>query len=401
MSQPDPQAFDTRAVHGGERRSPDGLRPVAGPIAPSVGYTFADANDLDAVLGGEKPGFVYSTRYANPTVAAFEAAVADLEGAAAAHAAASGMAAIHLALLAAGVRAGTAVVAAADLYGASYTLLQQLFTQLGARVTFVDVLDLPAIARSIADTRPVALFVETISNPLLKVADLPRLAELAHAGGALLLVDNTFCSPYLCNPIRFGADMVIHSATKFIAGHGDVMAGIIATSADLKEALVAHTKLIGCSLGPFDAWLAHRGLKTLALRMRQQCDSALAIAGWLQQHPRVAGVNYGFLPAHPQIDLLRALTDGRGAGAVLSFDIAAADRAQVFAFMDALQLIQPATSLGDIYSLLLYPAMSSHRSLSAAERAALGIGDGLVRLSVGIEARADIQADLAQALAVI
>jgi cystathionine gamma-synthase/methionine-gamma-lyase len=401
MNQLTNKSFATRAVHAGERLDLSEANPVVGSIQPSVSYTFADANDLDAVLGNEKPGFVYSTRYANPTVTAFETAVADLEGGEAAYAFASGMAALHMALLAAGVRSGTAVVAAADIYGATYTLLREIFTELGARVHLVDVLDMAAVRRTVEHVKPVALLVETLSNPLLKVADLPRLAEIAHTAEALFLVDNTFCSHYLCNPLGFGADMVIHSATKFIAGHGDVMAGVVVTSATLKAELLRLNKLIGSSLGPFEAWLALRGLKTLALRMRQQGDNALSLARWLQTHPKVKQVHYASLPDHPQYDLLQSLTEGKGAGGVFSFEIAGASRAEVFAFMDALELVQPATSLGDIYSLVLYPAISSHRTLTPEERAALGIGEGLVRISAGIEAVADIQADLTQAFAVI
>jgi len=395
------KAFSTRAIHAGEQLFDERFRPVVSPIHPSVGYTYADARDLDAVLGEEKAGFVYSTRYANPTVAAFETAVANLESGEAAYAFASGMAAIHMALLAAGVKKGTAVVAAADVYGATYTLLKEMFTDLGADVHFVDVLDLDGVRQMVQQTQPVALLVETISNPLMKVADLPRLADIARETGVYFLVDNTFCSPYLVNPIRYGADMVIHSATKFLAGHGDVMGGVVVTTIDLRQKLLALNKLIGSSLGPFEAWLALRGLKTLPLRLRQQCRSALAIAEWLQAHPQIDYVNYAYLSAHPQFALMQELSSGKGAGAVLSFTIAGAGREQVFAFMDALELIQPATSLGDIYSLLLYPAISSHRSLTPAERQGLGIGEGLVRLSVGIEDTTDIQDDLSQALAAI
>ena len=401
MENLDNKSFTTRTVHAGEGLDLDSVNPVVSAIHPSVGYTFADSNDLDAVLGNEKKGYVYSTRYANPTVTAFETAVANLEGAESAHAFSSGMAAIHMSLLAAGVQAGTSVVAAADVYGATYTLLQGTFTVLGARVCFVDVLDLEAVQQTVVQEKPAVVLVETISNPLMKVADLPRLVEIAHAGNALLLVDNTFCSPYLCNPIQFGADMVIHSATKSIAGHGDVMAGIVATTATLKEKTFSLNKMVGSSIGPFEAWLALRGLKTLSLRMRQQCDNALALAEWLGGHPKIKHVNYPFLPDHPQCGLLHSLTEGRGAGGVFSFEILGAGREQVFAFMDALDLIQPATSLGDIYSLVLYPAISSHRTLSPEERASLGIGDGLVRISCGIEDFADIQADIEQALAVV
>jgi len=350
------------------------------------------------VLGGEQPGYVYSPRYANPTVTALETAVANLESAAAALALPSGMAAVHLALLGAGVRAGSHVVVAADVYGATYSLVQNIFTELGAVVHLVDVLNLARVEQILAREKVTAVLVETISNPLMKVADLPRLAEMAHAHRAKLLVDNTFCSPYLCNPIRFGADMVIHSATKFIGGHGDVMAGVIATSAELKDEMVRLNKLLGSSLGPFEAWLAHRGLKTLSLRMRQQCQNALAIATWLQSHPKISQVHYAFLPEHPQFELMNQLSGGKGGGAVLSFEVREAGKPEIFALMDALQLIQPATSLGDIYSLMLYPAISSHRTLTPEERHNLGISDGLLRLSTGIEDVADIQADLEQAL---
>ena len=392
------KTFTTRAVHAGEKLNTAGVNPVVSPIHPSVAYTFTDSNDLDAVIGDKKQGFVYSPRYGNPTVAAFEAAVANLESAEAAFAFASGMSALHMALLAAGVRAGSAVVVAADVYGATYTLAQQIFAELGAAVHFVDVVDLESVRETLRREKAVALLVETISNPLMKVADLPQLADIAHSADALFLVDNTFCSPYLCQPIEFGADMVIHSATKFISGHGDVMAGVVATTATLRAELLRLNKLIGSSLGPFEAWLALRGLKTLSLRMRRQCDNALALATWLQTHPGVKQVNYAFLPDHPQIELMQSLSDGKGAGAVFSFEIAGAGREQVFAFLDALQLIQSATSLGDIYTLILYPAISSHRSLTPVERAALGIGEGLVRISTGIEDIADIQADLDQAL---
>jgi cystathionine gamma-synthase/methionine-gamma-lyase len=400
---PDQNAADieTRAVHAGELRDGSRAQPVVAPIAPSVGYTYPDTRELDAVLGGELPGFVYSPRYANPTVAAFESAVADLEGAPAACAFSSGMAAVHVALLAAGVRAGTTVVAALDLYGATYSLLADLLSSLGVRSRFVDVLDLSDVEAALLATKPVALLVETISNPLLKVANLPALARLAHEAGALFLVDNTFCSPYLCQPMAFGADMVIHSATKFLSGHGDVMGGVVATSEELKAELVALNKLVGSALGPFEAWLAHRGLKTLPLRLRQQCANAMAMALWLVEQPRVAVVNYPLLGDPKQVEMVNRLTHERGGGAVLSFAIRDAGRAQVFAFMDALRLVQPATSLGDIYSLLLYPAIASHRALPPETREAVGIGDNLVRLSVGIESLSDIRADLAQALAAI
>ena len=391
-------AFATRAVHAGERAPRPDYTPVVAPIHPSVGYLYDSMDDLDAIFATTREGYVYP-RYGSPTLAAFEAAIAELEGGEAAHAFASGMAAIHAALLAAGVRAGTCVVAALDLYGATYTLLGRLFAQLGVSGRFVDVTDLAAAEAALAETHPAALLVETISNPLLKVADLPALGDLARRYGAGLLVDNTFASPYLCNPLAMGADFVIHSATKYIGGHGDVMAGVVVTSAANRRTLYELNKLVGGVLGPFEAWLAMRGLKTLPLRLRQQCANAASIAQRLSGHPRIAQVNYPGLPAHPQHELAGRLFAGRGFGGVLSFEIAGAGQATVFRFMEALELCLPATTLGDIYTLVLHPATSSHRSLSAQERRRVGIGDGLVRLSAGIEAAPDIIADLEQALA--
>jgi cystathionine beta-lyase/cystathionine gamma-synthase len=392
------KSFSTRAVHAGERAPRGDYVPVVAPIHPTVGFTYENMNELAAVCNAAQEGYVYP-RYGSPTVAAFEAAVAELEGSEAAFAVASGMAAMHVALLAAGVRVGTSVVAALDLYGATFVLLSRLLTELGARVHFVDVNDLGAVEAALAETRPVVLVAETISNPLMKVADVPALAELAHRHGALLLIDNTFASPYLFNPLAHGTDYCIHSATKYIAGHGDVMAGVIVTSAANRRKLYETNKLVGSVLGPFEAWLAMRGLKTLPLRVRQQCANAAEVAQWLTTQKKIVRVNYPGLPNHPQHDLACRLFGERGFGGMLSFEIANADRASVFRFMEALDLCLAATTLGDIYTLVLHPATSSHSGLLEEERAKVGIREGLVRLSAGIEDAADIIADLEQALA--
>ncbi len=390
--------FQTRAVHAGERAHAADYTPVSTPIYPSVGYLYESMDDVDAVFAGAKQGYVYS-RYATPTVTAFEAAIASLEGAEAAQAYSSGMAAIHASLLAAGVRAGASVVAALDLYGATFTLLRSLLVSLGVNVRMVDVTHLEEVETALKESRPAVLLVETISNPLLKVADVPSLAELAHRYEASLLVDNTFASPYLFNPLKHGADCAIHSATKYLSGHGDVLAGVVATSAENKNKLFELNKLVGSVLGPFEAWLALRGLKTLPLRMRQQCENAQRVAEWLSSHPRVSKVNYPGLRDHPQYDLAERLFDGKGSGGVLSFEIKGADKAMVYHFMESLSVCLPATTLGDIYSLVLHPATSSHRSLTVEERARIGIPDGLLRLSTGIESADDILADLESALA--
>jgi cystathionine gamma-synthase/methionine-gamma-lyase len=391
------QSFATRAVHAGERAPRGNYTPVATPIHPSVGYLYDSMDELDAIFATTQEGYVYP-RYGSPTVAAFEAAMANLEGGEAAHAFASGMAAMHAALLAAGVRAGTAVVTGLDVYGATYTLLNRLLAELGAIVRLVDVADLAAVETVLAETHPIALVAETISNPLLKVANSPALANLTHRYGAQFLLDNTFATPYLFNPLAHGADFVIHSATKFIGGHGDVMAGVVITSAENRRKLYELNLIVGGTLGPFEAWLALRGLKTLPLRMRQQCHNAARVAEWLAKHPRVARVNYPGLPSHPQHSLARQLLGERGFGGVLSFEIANADQATAFRFMERLKLCLPATTLGDVYTLVLHPATTSHRKLSPAERAQVGISEGLVRLSAGIEEGEDIIADLEQAL---
>jgi cystathionine gamma-synthase/methionine-gamma-lyase len=391
------KAFSTRAVHAGEHLPADDFIPVVGPIHPTVGFVYEHMEDLDKVLGTTRDGYVYP-RYGSPTVAAFETATADLEGGEAAYAFSSGMAAIHVALLTAGVRQGSSVLAAMDVYGATFTMLRRLFAELGVNTRLVDVTNLDAVEAALQEMRPLLLVAETISNPLLKVADQPALIALAHRYGAKVLIDNTFASPYLFNPCAHGADYVMHSATKFIAGHGDVLAGVIITSTENRKRMYELNKMIGSTLGPFEAWLALRGLKTLPLRMRQQCDSAIRIAQWLEAHPRIARINYPGLAAHPQHGLALRLFEGKGFGAVLSFEIVGADKAAAFRFMDALDLCLAATTLGDIYTIALHPASSSHRALSPEERAEIGISDGLVRLSIGIEEAGDIIADLEQAL---
>jgi cystathionine gamma-synthase/methionine-gamma-lyase len=394
------KSFQTRAVHAGERVPPADYTPVASPIWPASSFIYESMDDMDAVFAGTKQGYVYS-RYASPTVTAFETAVASLEDAEAAQAYSSGMAAIHAALLVAGARAGASVVAAIDIYGATFTMLRGLFNTLGVSVRLVDATKLEDVESAIKETKPVLVLVETLSNPLIKVADIPALAELSHRYNAALLVDNTFASPYLLNPLQHGADFAIHSITKYIGGHGDVLGGVVACSAENKSKLFELNKLVGGVLGPFEAWLALRGIKTLPLRMRQHCQNAQQVAERLSKHPRLAKVNYPGLSSHPQHGLAKKLFGDKGFGGMLSFEISGADKAKAYRFMEALNVCLPATTLGDVYSLVLHPATSSHRGLTPEERARVGIPDGLVRLSTGIESGEDIVADLEQALAKI
>ncbi len=398
MSRLTGKSFETLAVHAGERSPASDSTPVVTPIWPSVTYLYESMDDMDAVFEGTRHGPLY-LRYGSPTVSAFEEAVATLEQAEAAQAYSSGMAAIHSALLAAGARSGTAVVAALDVYGATFAVLNRLLTTLGVTARMVNVSDLDEVERAVRETGASVVLAETISNPLLKVADIPGLAGIAHRHGAALLIDNTFASPYLLKPLAHGADYSIHSATKYLSGHGDVLAGVVATSGENKAKLYELNKLVGSVLGPFEAWLALRGLKTLPLRVKRQFESAQRIAEWLCTQPRIARVNYPGLREHAQHQLAQRLFEGKGYGGVLSFEIKGADKAAAFRFMEALTICLPGTTLGDVYSLVLHPATASHRALTQEERKRVGISDGLVRLSTGIEAPEDIIADLEQALA--
>ena len=389
--------LSTLAVHAGTRSANSDFIPTVTPIHPSVTYQYERMEDLDAAFAGARRGYVYA-RHGNPTVTALEEAVADLEAGETALAFASGMAAIHAALLAVGSRAGSTVIAARDIYGATYALLSNLMRSQGVTARFVDATDLDAVEAACAESEPAALLVETISNPLLKVAHLPALADVAHRHGAALLVDHTFATPCLAQPLSMGADMVIHSSTKYLGGHGDVLSGVVVASEERRADLLEILKATGANLGPQEAWLLLRGIRTLPLRMRQHCESALTLARWLETLSQVSCVNYPGLSSHPQHELAQRLFEERGYGGIISFDLAGADQADIFRFFEHLRLCQPATTLGDVCTLVLYPAHASHRALSPQERAHVGIGDGLVRISVGIEAVEDIQSDLEQAL---
>jgi cystathionine gamma-synthase/methionine-gamma-lyase len=386
----------TQVVHAGEGEPPPAGRPIATPIYPAVTYTYPDLPILSDVLGGEREGYVYS-RYGNPTVAALEKAVAMLEGADEGVACASGMAALHLALAQAGVTRDTPVVAASDLYGATHALLARLQPSLH----YADVTDVGAARAAIEETKPRAVLLEVMSNPLLKVADLPAIAEAAHRVGATVIVDSTFTTPFLIRPLKHGADIVVHSATKYLGGHGDVLGGIVVTDAARAQAMRDLLKVYGGNLGPFEAWTVLRGVKTLALRMREHCANAMRVARWLSEHPRIGRVWYPGLPHHPQHERAKRLLREGCFGGLVAFELRDAGQAEVFHFMEALQVIQTAPSLGDVTSLILYPAVASHRGLSREERYRLGITDGVVRLSVGIEHAGDIIADLDQALMVL
>jgi cystathionine beta-lyase/cystathionine gamma-synthase len=398
--------FETRAVHAGERRpgKRDGgerrsYYPISTPIHLSTTFSHESVETTDRVLGGEEAGFSYG-RYGNPSLTAFEEALASLEGdGGRAFAFASGMAATHAALLAAELTSGSTVLAAEQLYGSTATLLVQVFGAAGVETRFVDVCDLEAVEKKVTELRPRALVVETISNPLLRVADIPKLAEITHKSGATLVVDNTFGTPYLQRPLELGADVVVHSATKYLSGHGDLTAGAVVTVPPYDAASEQVRKLVGGTLGTFEAWLAHRGLKTLALRMARQCENSRRIAQHLAAHPKVAKVNHPALDGHPDAKVAgRVLAD---TGGLVSFELESEpgeERETAFSFLNELELCVKAPSLGDIYTLAIHPATSSHRELSPSRRQRLGVKENLIRLSVGIEHPEDVIGDLDQAL---
>src|ERR671912_232821 len=365
-----PKRFETRAVHSGERRvNQDGnegsFYPISTPIYASTTFSHPSIETTDRVLGGEQEGYSYA-RYDNPTVHAFEEALASLEApdgipGARAFAFASGMAATHAAL------------AAEQLYGSTATLLVQVFGASGVETRFVDAYDLGAVEKKVAELKPRAVVVESISNPLLRVADIPKISKLTQAAGAALIVDNTFGTPYLQRPLELGADIVVHSATKYLSGHGDITAGVVVAGPPYAAAVEQLRKLVGGVLGPFEAWLGHRGLKTLPLRMGRQCENARAIAGHLAAHPKVTKVHHPSLQAHPDHATAgRVLSD---TGGLVSLELAAEGREAAFAFLDSLKLCVKAPSLGDIYTLAIHPATSSHRELSPSRRERLGVGE--------------------------
>jgi cystathionine beta-lyase/cystathionine gamma-synthase len=330
---------------------------------------------------------------------AFEEALASLEapeGGARAFAFASGMSAMHAALTAAELGPGNTVLAAEQLYGSTATLLVQIFGSLGVEVRFFDAYDLGAVEKKVAESKPRAVVVETISNPLLRVADTEGLAEITRAGGAALVIDNTFGTPCLQRPLELGADLVVHSATKYLSGHGDLTAGVVAAGPPYDGALEGIRKLVGGTLGTFEAWLAHRGLKTLALRMERQCENARLISSRLASHKKVAKVHHPALEDHPDAEVARRVLSDTGG--LVSFELEVEGREAAFAFLNALELCVKAPSLGDIYTLAIHPATSSHRELSPSRRGRLGVGENLVRLSVGIEHPEDIISDLERAL---
>jgi cystathionine beta-lyase/cystathionine gamma-synthase len=392
--------FATRAART-TAAPPSASRPLVPPVHLANVYVFEDLAQVDAVWEGREPGYVYG-RFGTPSHTALEETLATLEGGESGLATSSGMGALSAFLLG-GLRPGDHVVAGQDLYGATTALLREQAGRWGIRVTFTDATETAAVEAAITDATR-AIFVEALSNPLLRVADLPGLGALARRRGLILLADSTLASPALLRPLEHGATAVHHSATKYLSGHGDVTAGVLVGPRPLVDAARAEAVRVGLNLGPFDAWLTQRGVRTLALRMERHSANALELAEFLASRPEIARVHYPGLPDHPQHRLARTLFPS-GYGGMLSFELVGGARAieRLFGVLAAgapggEALIPFAPSFGDVTTTWTYPARTSHRPLSDQDRAKLGIGAGLVRLSVGIEDVEDLKESLDLAL---
>lgn len=389
-------SLDTMLVHAGERKTQPIGQPVATPIYASATYTYSSMAEMEEVFTGAGGDYVYS-RYGNPTVGALEDALTEIEAGKVSVAFASGMAAIHAALLACEIAPGSLVLASQDLYGASFDLLYKIFAPFGIKTKTADFNDLDSLKAKTEELKPRVLLAETISNPLLKVCDIEKVAEIAHANGAKLVVDNTFASPYLCQPLTLGADFSVHSATKYLSGHADATGGTVTAREGFDFAtLNGIKKLVG---GVLSVWEAHqilRGVKTLGLRLERQCGNAEILAEHLTTNSAIEKVFYPKLNGNANLTQ-KVLREDFG-GALVTIKLRNDTKEAAWKFMDALKLVVRATSLGDVYTLVSHSASSSHRELSPKKRADLGITDGLVRISVGIEDVKDIIADIEQAL---
>jgi cystathionine beta-lyase/cystathionine gamma-synthase len=390
--------IETKAVHWAERsRKAPGFTPTATPIYASSSFLYSSMDKLDRVLGREEEGASYA-RFDNPTRAALEELVRELENGAGAVACSSGMAALHLATLAALMDRPRRVLAADALYGSTAHMLMNIFGPIGIETKFVNICDLAAVEAALAEWKPGAVIMETVSNPLLRVGEMDKIADAARHRGAALIVDNTFATPLLVRPLELGASATVHSATKYLAGHGDVLGGVVVADKENFDQVLALARALGPVMSPFESYLTMRGIKTLALRVERQCANACKVASRLASHPRVERVYFTGDPAHPDAAAIRRLFPKNLYGAIVCFELKDGGRQEVFGFMDRLKLTVCATSLGDVHTMALYPAIASHRDLSPKRRQQLGIRDNLIRLSIGIEAAEDIVADLEQAL---
>jgi O-succinylhomoserine sulfhydrylase len=393
-SELDDLAFETRAVRAGQQRTHEGEHAEA--IFLTSSYVFANAAEAAARFSGEQPGNIYS-RFTNPTVRSFEQRLAALEGGACCVATASGMAAI-LSTCAGLLKSGDHIVSSRSIFGTTTVLFATYLAKFGVETTFVPLAEPDAWEAAI---RPVTrlLFMETPSNPLSELADIRRLAEIAHARGCLLAVDNCFCTPALQRPLELGADIVIHSATKYLDGQGRCIGGAVVGDAErVGRDVYGFLRTAGPAMSPFNAWVFLKGLETLTLRMKAHSDSALVLARWLEQQPAVSRVYHPGLESHPQHEL--AVRQQQGFGGIVSFDLMGGKQ-DAWAVIDATRVFSITANLGDAKSTITHPATTTHGRLTPEQRTAAGISDGLIRLAVGLESVADLQADLARGFAAI
>jgi len=380
----------TLAIHAGEERCHVN-GPVVSPIARTSNFTFQNSEEMKRWAEGKSSAYIY-TRYGNPTLAIAERKIAALEGAEAAVVAASGMAAISSALLAV-LKGGDEVIATRQLYGGSYRLMRDIFPKYGIGVRHVET-DLAGIER-LASPRTKALYLETPTNPTIRVVDLRKAMAFAKEWGLISIVDNTIASPVLQKPLEYGFNMVVHSATKFLAGHSDILAGVVAGSQALMDKVRSNIIYLGGAMDPGAAFLLIRGMKTLQIRVERECKSAMAVAKYLARHPKVSRVHYPGLASHPDHALARRQM--RGFGAMMAFDLKGGLKA-ARRFCDRVRVFLVAASLGGVESLVILPIYSSHYKMSAAELSAAGVEPGTVRVSIGLEDPEDLIEDLRQAL---
>jgi O-succinylhomoserine sulfhydrylase len=383
--------LDTRAVRAGIHRSQFNEHSEALYLTSS--FVFANAAQAAARFANEEPGYVYS-RFSNPTVTSFQERLAALEGAESCVATASGMSAI-LATVMGLMKGGEHIVSSPSIFGATVQLFTTVLAKFGVETSFVESVDPRAWQRAVRPTTRL-LFLETPSNPVTEVADIAALAAVAKRAGALLAVDNCFCTPALQLPLALGADLVIHSATKYLDGQGRVLGGAVLGRRELiMDGVFGFLRTAGPTLSPFNAWVLLKGLETLRIRMEAQSTAAWELARWLEGHPRVERVYYPWLESHPQHAL--AKRQQRSGGAIVSFDVRGGKEA-AWRIVDATRLISITANLGDTKTTITHPASTTHGRISAEARKAAGIGDGLLRVAVGLESVADVKADLARGL---
>ncbi|MBA4708608.1 O-succinylhomoserine sulfhydrylase [Aquitalea aquatica] len=387
---PEQYHAETLAIRGG-RESSD-YREHSQALHLTSSFCYESAEQAAAMFMGEIEGYTYS-RFTNPTVTAFQQRLALMEGGERAIATATGMAAIQ-AIMMSLLKAGDHIVSSQSLFGSTTNLFAGLLAKFGVETTFVNATDLAAWEAAVKPNSKL-FFLETPSNPLTEIADIAAVAAIAHCHDALLVVDNSFCSPALQQPLKLGADLVMHSATKYLDGHGRVMGGAVVGGHALVEQVYLHVRTAGPTLAPFNAWVLLSGLETLSLRMEKHSANALQLAQWLEAHPAVERVYYPGLASHPQHEL--AARQQQGGGAVVSF-VVKGGRAGAWKLVDGVQLISRTANLGDVKSTITHPASTTHARVAPEVRLKAGIEEGLIRVAVGLENVADLQADLARGL---